>query len=125
MTCNRASFINACYCALSITFCVYLGEIVSTYIGGLPGSLYGMIIFTLLLKSKIVLSNRVADGIKWIIANMGVCFVPAGVGIIEHFELIKQHGLSIVLITIITTFLLLTFVGLAYQRLVLNKQITQ
>jgi holin-like protein len=47
---------------------------------------------------------------------MGVCFVPAGVGIINHLDLIKQHGLAIVAITFSTTFILLTVVGLHYQR---------
>ncbi len=47
---------------------------------------------------------------------MAVCFVPAGVGIMNHFELVKQFGITIVAITFVTTFLLLTLVGLHYQR---------
>jgi holin-like protein len=42
--------------------------------------------------------------------------VPAGVGIMNHFELIKQFGITIVMITFVTTFLLMTIVGLHYQR---------
>ena len=51
---------------------------------------------------------------------MGVCFVPAGVGIINHFELIKHHGLAIVFIIFITTFILLSFVGIVFEY-VLNR----
>lgn len=47
---------------------------------------------------------------------MGVCFVPPGVGIINHFDLIQQHGIAIVAITFATTFILLTLIGLHYQR---------
>ncbi len=53
---------------------------------------------------------------EWVLANMPVCFVPAGVGIINHYELIKDHGIMLVTIIFLTTFLLLTFVGLTYQR---------
>ena len=53
---------------------------------------------------------------------MGVCFVPAGVGIINHLDLIKQHGIAIVAITFVTTFVLLTVVGLHYQRYERHKK---
>jgi holin-like protein len=34
----------------------------------------------------------------------------------NHFDLIRQFGITIVMITFITTFILLTIVGLHYQR---------
>ena len=62
--------------------------------------------------------------VAWIINHMGVCFVPSGVGIINHFELIQQHGLTIVAIIFFTTFLLLTLVGLWFERFFPNKSLS-
>ena len=114
---NKAkSIYDVGYAICAILICIALGELIYAIAGGLPPSLYGMIVFTLLLKIRWINDKKIDASIRWIIANMGVCFVPAGVGIIQHFELIATHGISIVLITFVTTFLLLTAVGLSYQK---------
>lgn len=115
---------NIGYSILAVGFCLIIGKVIFGYIGGLPASLYGMVTFTLLLHLRVFDANKIKASIEWAIQNMGVCFVPAGVGIINHFELIKQHGLSIVIIIFLTTFLLLTLVGLWYER-VLTKSTTK
>lgn len=114
---NKAkSVYDVCYTICAIIICIALGELIYAVAGGLPPSLYGMITFTILLRTKWINDKRIDASIRWIIANMGVCFVPAGVGIIQHYELIAKHGISIVLITFVTTFLLLTAVGFSYQK---------
>lgn len=107
---------NALYSILIIGLCLFIGKVIANYLGGLPASLYGMIFFTFLLQHRYADAVRIKTTIDWIIRNMGVCFVPAGVGIINHFELIKQHGFAMISIIFITTFLLMTLVGLAYQK---------
>ena len=79
---------NVLYSLFSLCLCVLLGKALYASIGGLPGSLYGMIIFSLLLYLKLFDAARIEKSIQWIIQHMGVCYVPAGVGIINHFELI-------------------------------------
>ena len=110
---------NALYSIFIIALCLILGKIIDALIGGLPGglpgSLYGMLIFTTLLHYKIISEARISSTIAWLIQHMGVCFVPAGVGIINHFDLIKIHGITLVSIIFVTTFLIFTVVGLLYQ----------
>ena len=113
---------NALYSVVVIVGCLLLGKAIATYVGGLPASLYGMILFTSALHFKLANSEKISATISWIIHHMGVCFVPAGVGIINHYQLIKNHGFTLVFIIFISTFILLSFVGLSYQHLVLNKQ---
>ncbi|WP_077338026.1 CidA/LrgA family protein [Pseudocolwellia agarivorans] len=112
---------NTIYSILAITGCVIIGKLTAYLIGGLPSSLYGLICFTLLLHFKILSADRIKLSIEWAIKNMSVCFIPAGVGIIEHFELIQKHGLAIVFIIFISTFILLTIVGLLFER-TMDKQ---
>lgn len=113
---------NALYSLLAISLCLALGKGLFALVGGLPASLYGMIIFTLFLHFQWINADKVQKSIVWIIQHMGVCFVPAGVGIINHYQLIKNHGFALVGIIFISTFILLTFVGLSYQYFLNNKQ---
>lgn len=111
------------YSFFSIIFCLLVGKAIEFFLPILPASLYGMMTFTALLHYRFLNAQRIKPCIEWAVANMAVCFIPAGVGIINHFELIKNHGLTLVIIIFFTTFLLLTFVGLTYQRQ-LNRQET-
>ncbi|XPF94225.1 CidA/LrgA family protein [Colwellia sp. RE-S-Sl-9] len=113
------------YSILAVTGCVVIGKLTVYLIGGLPSSLYGLICFTLLLHFKILSVDRIKLSIEWAIKNMSICFVPAGVGIIEHFELIQQHGLAIVFIIFMSTFILLTIVGLLFERTMKKQNNTQ
>jgi holin-like protein len=108
---------NALYTVVYISICLITGYLINHLIGGLPPSLYGMVLFTLLLHFRLCDALRVKASITWGIKNMGVCFVPAGVGIINHYQLIKTHGIMLVAITFISTFLILTFVGLLFQSI--------
>ena len=109
-------FAHIIYSILSVSFCLLIGKSIEFFLPMLPASLYGMAIFTLLLHYRFLNAQRIKPCIEWALANMAVCFVPAGVGIINHFELIKQHGIALIAIIFFTTFLLLTLVGLGYQR---------
>jgi len=107
---------NIFYTIIAISICLTAGKILNSTIGGLPASLYGMIIYCLLLQLGWLVPNKVHQANQWGIKHMGVCFIPAAVGVINHFELIKNHGISIVVIILFTTFLLITFIGLLAQR---------
>ena len=115
-------FSHLIYSLLSVTICLLAGKAIELFLPILPASLYGMMIFTALLHYRFLNAKRIQPCIEWALANMAVCFVPAGVGIINHYELIKNHGLVLVGIIFFTTFLLLTFVGLTYQRQLNRKE---
>lgn len=108
---------NLLYGLSSIGLSLIIGYALHSFFSGLPASLYGMIVFAALLHLKLIKADKVETSIAWILRNMGVCFVPAGVGIINHFQLIKQHGITLIAIIFVTTFILMTIVGISFQRL--------
>jgi holin-like protein len=112
---------NAVYTGLAIAFCLGVGKLLSDYLPGLPASLYGMLLYCLLLQLTILNPKKISQTNQWIIKHMGICFVPAAVGVINHYELIKHHGISLVLLIFITTFVLLTCVGLMAERYLAPK----
>ena len=80
---------NLVYTLFAITLSLVLGKVVNAWLAILPASLYGMIFYCLLLQLGLINAQRVTKTNLWLVKNMGVCFVPAGMGIINHFELIK------------------------------------
>jgi holin-like protein len=119
---KKSELFNALYSIFALISCVVVGRLLAYFIPMLPGSLYGLILFTLTLHFQIFDADKIKNTVIWSIKHMGVCFVPAGVGIINHLDLIKQHGIAIVAITFATTFILLTVVGLLYQRYETTKK---
>lgn len=107
---------NVGYTCLIIGICLLIGKFIATQFTGLPASLIGMLLFTTALHFKWANPERISDTVAFIIKNMGVLFVPAGVGIINHYELIKAHGITLIAIIFFTTFILLSFIGLIYQH---------
>ncbi len=124
MNFSKSGLFNALYGAFALISCVAAGRLLAYFIPMLPAGLYGLILFTLTLHFRIFDAERVKSCVVWSIKHMGVCFVPAGVGIINHLDLIKQHGIAIVVITFATTFILLTVVGLLYQRYETDKKLS-
>ena len=113
---------NILYSILAILICLLLGYCTYYLIGGIPASLYGMLILTICLSLNVIKADRINQTIQFIISNMGVCFVPAAVGIIEYVSLIKSYGLIITISVIFTTFALITIVAMLYQYFVENEQ---
>jgi len=102
---------NHIYTAIVITCCLLAGYGCAYIYSGFPASLYGLLILTICLQLKLISDEKIRPTIDWIIANMGICFVPAGVGIMEHFGLLADYGLHMLIISIMTTLLLLFIVG--------------
>ena len=68
------------------------GELVSQFIKNIisiPGSILGMIILFLLLQFKVIIKD-VAD---FLLGNMGIFFIPAGVSLIQSLGLIKENAI--------------------------------
>jgi len=114
---------NFFYTLFAISLSLALGKLANFAIGGLPASLYGMVIYCLLLQLNWLSPTRVKKANHWLVKNMGVCFVPAGVGIINHFDLIEQHGIALISIIFISTFVLLTLVALLSERYLISSKL--
>lgn len=69
----------------------------------LPGSIIGLIILLLLLHMKIVKKEYVADGAGFLLPILTLLFIPATVGVVNYPELLSWLGLSLLIITIIST----------------------
>lgn len=112
---------NIVYTLFAIALSLGLGKFVNASLGGLPASLYGMIFYCIMLQINLIDANKVNKTNIWLVKHMGVCFVPAGIGIINHFELIKNHGIALISIIFFSSFVLLTIIGWLSERFLIIK----
>lgn len=81
-----------------------IGEFISKFLHlPIPGSVTGMIILFIFLELKLIKMKRIEKVGEFLIDNLGILFVPAGVGIMVKFNFIKEIWLSFFVIAIITT----------------------
>ena len=72
------------------------GEVVSQFIKNIiniPGSILGIIILFLLLQFKIISEEKIKDVADFLLGNMGIFFIPAGVSLIQSLGLIKENAI--------------------------------
>jgi hypothetical protein len=69
----------------------------------IPGSVIGMIILFIFLELKFLKMKKIEKVGEFLLENLGILFVPAGVGIMSKFNFIKEIWLSFFLIAIFTT----------------------
>jgi holin-like protein len=82
-----------------------------------PGSVLGMILMAAGLGLRIIRLEWVEDASGFFTGNLAFFFVPAGVGLMTHFDLLRENGLAILGITVFSTLCVLVSVGLFHQAL--------
>lgn len=94
----------------------FLGEMLSKLVP-IPGSVIGMVLLFLALHFKWVKLSQVEETGNWLVANMGLFFVPPGVGLMANFEMLKGTWWQLLILMFITTALMMIFVGRVVQRI--------
>ena len=101
---------------LIIFLCLAAGELVVwlTHIP-IPSSIIGLLLLTALLQMGIVKKDWVKGISDFLISNLGFFFVPAGVALMLHLDLIRCHWLPITVATVVSTVVVLIITGLSHQ----------
>lgn len=108
---------------LSIIIGIFLlGEVLSKNFNlFLPGNILGMLILLLLLCTKIIKLTMIEDVAKFFLDHLAFFFLPAGVGLMTSFDLIKPSLAKILILCIITTILVISITGITVEK-VIKKQ---
>lgn len=100
------------------------GEILSILIApfvAIPGSVIGMVLLFFALHFKWIDIKRVDKVGTWLTDNMGIFFVPAGVGLISNFDILVDTWWQLLIIMLVTTALMMGFVGRIVQAIMENR----
>lgn len=92
-----------------------IGEVAAYFLGGfVPGPVIGMAMIAVVLtltggvKTLQSAHQQTLETSRSILANLGILFVPAGVGIIQHLDLIRDRGFALLAIVLLSTVITLT-----------------
>lgn len=80
-----------------------------------PSSILGMLLLTAALRLGVLKLKHVDTVAGWLVANLGFFFIPAGVGVMEHFGLIGSQWLPIVGSVAVSTVVVLAVTGHFHQ----------
>ena len=83
-----------------------LGELISYY-SHLPlsGSIIGMLLLAIGLELKWIKKKDVKEVANFLLNNMAMFFIPAGVGLMCHYHLLKQEWLPISVAIVVSALL--------------------
>lgn len=101
---------------------LYTFNFIGTWIKNLfnlsvPGSIIGLLLLFILLMSNIVKLEWVEAGAQFFIRNLVFFFIPATVGVMDHFGLFKGKGILLIVIALISTVMVMVTSGLVSQSL--------
>jgi len=80
-----------------------------------PSSIIGMLFLAASLKAGWVRLESVDKVADFLVRNLGFFFVPAGVGVMRCFGIIRDQWIPIVGATIISTFIIIAVTGWIHQ----------
>lgn len=87
-----------------ILLVTFLSEALKYYIPiQIPASIYGLIIMLVALKTRIIPLEAVHEAGKFLIEIMPLMFIPAAVGLMDSWDILKGICIPVIIITIIST----------------------
>lgn len=98
-----------------ILLCLYCGELIGEYFEA-PSSILGLLILFAALSLKIIPLNWVDPVGNLLLKFILVLFVPIGVGLLEHLDLLASFWVEILLCSLFSTCIVIVAVGYFGQR---------
>ncbi len=102
-----------------LLLCQLVGEVFVVWSGlPVPGPVVGMA----LLFVGLALRGGVPEGlgrvVDWLLSNLSLLFVPAGVGVMLHIAMLREEWLAISVALVLSTVLTLVVTGLLMTALI-------
>lgn len=88
----------------------------------IPASIYGMVLLFILLLTGVVKLDDVQDVGKFLIEIMPVMFIPAGVGLMASWGVLKPMLVPVVVIIVVSLVLVMGISGRITQRVIRHNQ---
>lgn len=80
-----------------------------------PASIYGMLIMLVMLGTGVIKLSQVSDVGDFLIEIMPVMFIPAAVGLLDSWKVLKPVLLPVLVITVVSTVVVMAVSGKVTQ----------
>ena len=88
----------------------------------IPGNVIGMVILFLLLYLKVIKVEQISTISNFFLEHLAFFFIPAGVGLISSFSVIKNIWLQLLIVCFVTTAITMICTGLVVQKIANKKE---
>ena len=106
-----------------ILFLSFLGEALRSVIPlPIPASVYGLVLMLGALASGILKVSQVRETSEFLIGIMPVMFIPAGVGLMDSWGVLKPVCIPVLLITVLTTVIVMGTTGAVTQQMIRKEK---
>ena len=101
-------------CQIAVIFSVcWISTIIESILPfAFPSSVISMILLFLLLLFKVVKVHHIREKSDFLLGNMAFFFIPAGVSVINYFDVLSKNLIPLLVICLVST--ILTFAVTAY-----------
>lgn len=97
----------------------FLGELLKYFLPlPIPASIYGMVLMFLALQTGILPLKMVKETADYLIEIMPLMFIPAGVGLIESWDVLKPVLVPIAIIVVLSTVIVMAVSGRVTQAVI-------
>ena len=87
----------------------------------IPASIYGLVLMLGCLQLHVIPLSEVKETSAFLIEIMPLMFIPAAVGLITSFDILKAHLIAYLVITVVSTFLVMVVSGHVTQLVIRKK----
>lgn len=88
----------------------------------IPASVYGLILMLAALMTGVLKLNQVEKTADFLIEIMPVMFIPAGVGLLNAWGVLKPVWVPVTVITILTTIIVMVITGRVTQSVIRKEK---
>ncbi len=86
-----------------------------------PGPVVGLVLLLPALRISVV-KEAVAITADFLLAHLSLLFIPVGVGVITHLELVSRYGFQLLLVIVVSTWIGLAVTAVSLKLLLLQEQ---
>lgn len=91
----------------------FLGQVIEKLLPfPFPGSVISLVLLFILLCTGLLRQEHIKEKSNFLLQNMAFFFIPSGVGIVTHFDTLRDSILSLLLVCVLTT--VITFAATAF-----------
>ena len=83
-----------------------------------PASVYGLVLMLGALASGILKLEQVEEAADFLVEIMPVMFIPAAVGLLNAWDVLRPVVVPVVVVTVVTTVLVMGVTGQVTQRVI-------
>lgn len=101
----------------------FLGEVCKYFIHlPIPASIYGLVLLLIALLTKLIDVEQIREAAYFLIEIMPLMFIPAAVGILNSWGVLKDIWIPISLITVATTIIVMAVTGRVTQFVIRREK---